>query len=816
MVVDMAPNITQVCNGGDGTVNCTKENTPSLVCKFTDHCVTPEMIQELLQHDDGKGSKDLVGVVTKFREALCCSLHPATPVCDTNNVHTIIQAEGCVAKFVELLNCNDEWILQRDAGMILANIAFEGEKEGQAVVSAGALHNLITNLESPQPEVQKFSAWALMNICGRTQASRKLLLDLNVIPKLLPMLEGTVECVQTAALTLRNLCRVEPSSVPFKQLAPCLSTLAALTTHRDTDVRLYACRGLLSAGSTYGSSLLTALTPAFINTIDQLPAKCSYESPAVNLTNMVKNMMPASCLPAQQMTSQGKQDQDDKLGKVSKGQQTPTKRSASPIPLGVSTRSTPKRMRVMRGRPSCPSWPRTRGRTRRPLLSVPGKYSPQLAHKVWAAVEAGDMDQLTQLVRVTGPTVTRGNSGCTLLHVAAVNNQPEVVEWLLQLLSPNMVNRVGLTPSHLAAMKGHTQVLRLLLNDPHLDHQAQDPAGNTYKHWLCVPLFEAVLEEDRELTRCLLRLGADPDLEAGSVVRGALVKELGVTTARQLASTLGHNHILALFNKTESGDTNHNQSNMSISFGSNTVTSSTTTVRNTSCNGNVYKGRGAYVTILSYSTFPGQPHLDLSTSHTAVDNLASTFTKLGYSGHIHKDLTQEQTRQVVARVRDMEVLDQVGCAIFVVVSHGTPNQHFLTSDGHLLDTQWLCGLFKDSMCPSLKNKAKLFMFDLCCGLYTQQQEEERGHGGRIEEPLRDTVCLYSNSGELTWYSDSSVGTPFSNSLCHTLSNHSHQELDEIYRHFLSHYSSTVSNATPRLCNVGFNKKFYFTSTPSNT
>ncbi|KAK4328411.1 hypothetical protein Pmani_001159 [Petrolisthes manimaculis] len=108
----MAHNTTQVSNGGDGTVNCTKENTPSLVCKFTDHCVTPDMIQELLQNDDGKGSNALVDVVTKFREVLFCFLHPSTPVSDKKNVQTILKAEGCVAKFVELLNCNDEWILQ--------------------------------------------------------------------------------------------------------------------------------------------------------------------------------------------------------------------------------------------------------------------------------------------------------------------------------------------------------------------------------------------------------------------------------------------------------------------------------------------------------------------------------------------------------------------------------------------------------------------------------------------------------------------------------------------------------------------------------
>lgn len=238
-------------------------------------------------------------------------------------------------------------------------------------------------------------------------------------------------------------------------------------------------------------------------------------------------------------------------------------------------------------------------------------------------------------------------------------------------------------------------------------------------------------------------------------------------------------------------------------------------VRNGSGNGDTYKGSGAYVTILSYASFPGDLDLDLPTSHTAADNLACAFTKLGYSGHIHKDLTQEQTRQVVARVRDMEVLGEVGCAIFVVISHGTPDQHFVTSDGDLLDTQWLCGLFKDSLCPLLKNKPKLFMFDLCCGHYTQEHGEDSGRDGRMEEPLRDTMCLYSNSGELTWYNASNDGTPFSNSLCHTLSHHGHQELDEVYRHFQCHYSNAVVTAAPRVCNVGFTKKFYFTSTPTN-
>lgn len=56
-----------------------------------------------------------------------------------------------------------------------------------------------------------------------------------------------------------------------------------------------------------------------------------------------------------------------------------------------------------------------------------------------------------------------------------------------------------------------------------------------------MPLFDAVLKWDSAKIKDLLSVGADPDLEAGGVVGGVLVRELRVTTARQLASALGRN-----------------------------------------------------------------------------------------------------------------------------------------------------------------------------------------------------------------------------------------------------------------------------------
>lgn len=69
---------------------------------------------------------------------------------------------------------------------------------------------------------------------------------------------------------------------------------------------------------------------------------------------------------------------------------------------------------------------------------------------------------------------------------------------------------------------------------------------------LCVPLFEAVLKWDKLKIQHLLSVGADPDMQARKVVGGALVRELRVTTARQLAQALGRQQIVTMFDKVSS------------------------------------------------------------------------------------------------------------------------------------------------------------------------------------------------------------------------------------------------------------------------
>lgn len=221
-----------------------------------------------------------------------------------------------------------------------------------------------------------------------------------------------------------------------------------------------------------------------------------------------------------------------------------------------------------------------------------------------------------------------------------------------------------------------------------------------------------------------------------------------------------------------------------------------------------------YVCILNYSSFKDRPDLDLEGSHPDVLNLANVFGEMGYTGHAHLSLTADQTQQVLTRVRDAEVLDQARCAIFIISSHGIGEEAFLTSDMKLLTTEWIHDLFKDSECPRLKNKPKIFIFDFCCGYYKEQtpRHGRTGKCTRVEEPLRDMMCLYSSSGGFTSYSFSRDGTPFTTALCRTLAQHAHdKEFSDLYREFLKEYTKTSPATIPQLRNIGFNKRFYFST-----
>lgn len=221
-----------------------------------------------------------------------------------------------------------------------------------------------------------------------------------------------------------------------------------------------------------------------------------------------------------------------------------------------------------------------------------------------------------------------------------------------------------------------------------------------------------------------------------------------------------------------------------------------------------------YVCLLNYDTFQGRLDLQLEGAEADTNNLASVFSRMGYSGHAHRSLTADQTRQELAKLRDMEEVRQAGCLVVVVSSHGTPHQQFLTSDMELLDTQWVLDHFKDSQCPHLKDKPKLFIWDLCHGYYREEQGRRSNQSdyARVDEPLRNVLCLSSSSGGFTSYSFTRDGTPFVKALCRTLARHANnKEFADLYTEFLGEYSKVSPDVVPRLTNIGFSRQFYLSA-----
>ncbi|KAM9851305.1 ankyrin repeat domain-containing protein SOWAHC [Aulostomus maculatus] len=127
-----------------------------------------------------------------------------------------------------------------------------------------------------------------------------------------------------------------------------------------------------------------------------------------------------------------------------------------------------------------------------------------LEHEWMLCASDGLWESLQPLLAVEPSLVTKKDfvTGLTCLHWAAKQGKAELLSQLLAFAKENAVpvnvnvrSSAGYTPLHLAAMHGHTQVVRVLLSDWEADPEARDYSGRRAIQYLPAPVAADLQEE---------------------------------------------------------------------------------------------------------------------------------------------------------------------------------------------------------------------------------------------------------------------------------------------------------------------------------
>ncbi|XP_037646689.1 ankyrin repeat domain-containing protein SOWAHC [Sebastes umbrosus] len=127
-----------------------------------------------------------------------------------------------------------------------------------------------------------------------------------------------------------------------------------------------------------------------------------------------------------------------------------------------------------------------------------------LEHEWMLCASDGLWDCLQPLLSVEPSLVAKRDfvTGFTCLHWAAKQGKAELLSQLLAFAKENAIpvnvnvrSSAGYTPLHLAAMHGHTQVVRVLLSDWEADLEARDYSGRRAIQYLSPPLAADLQEE---------------------------------------------------------------------------------------------------------------------------------------------------------------------------------------------------------------------------------------------------------------------------------------------------------------------------------
>jgi importin subunit alpha-1 len=170
---------------------------------------SPQDLPKYVQNINSPIASVRLDAVVQIRRLLSIEKNP--PIDD-------VIRSGAVPYLIQYLNINEPK-LQFEAAWALTNIASGNSEQTQLLVREGAVPIFISLLASPDMDLKEQAVWALANIAGDSPQCRNYVLQMNILPGLLAILQDQTQSKLTmyrnAVWTISNLCRGKPKP-PFE------------------------------------------------------------------------------------------------------------------------------------------------------------------------------------------------------------------------------------------------------------------------------------------------------------------------------------------------------------------------------------------------------------------------------------------------------------------------------------------------------------------------------------------------------------------------------------------------------------------------
>ena len=231
------------------------------------------------------------------------------------------------------------------------------------------------------------------------------------------------------------------------------------------------------------------------------------------------------------------------------------------------------------------------------------------------------------------------------------------------------------------------------------------------------------------------------------------------------------------------------------------------------------------VVIFNYMKFDNKSLKHRSGALTDSENLKSVFEQMNYVVEIKPDLTRDVTLANLVDIRQRVDHDSL---ILFFLSHGKGENTFYTKDaGRSLSVNRIMYHFTNTLCPSLKGKPKILLFNFCRGNSNEQSNLESdgdqdsdedseqedieidGNPRIPQEAPKDMDLVHASLPGIMAARSKSTGTIFVNSLCNILCESAQtKDLHDIVTE-TSKLSQKKGGTTASHTPIDMVKKFYF-------